>query len=668
LAQQTDIDGIVTASLSETGPTRADNQDLYGDFRHASGGRLLILADGMGGHRGGALASRSCVDAFFTIFDDQVGSPEDWLRRTFEFANDRVYETARTDPELKGMGTTGVALLFAPDGTAWVGWVGDSRLYRLRDGELELLTEDHSLVAEWVRIGVLTPEEAAEHPRRSELTRAIGISVEIEPDVRAVEVLPADRFLLCSDGLHGVVHERQIKVVLGSESPQTAVRTLVERAVELGGPDNITVQIAVVAAEADEFGAGTFAPATPKTLPRSTKIVPPMMEPEPEEEPDSSLHIPSLVGGMIIAGLLLAGGYAWLTTFGPGARAEGSVSSDAAVSESRPPEGTSEPRATELPSRPIRIPEPRADAEPQRAEPEPERSEPAQQLEAEAPTVEVEAELPQPLPAQPPAATAPQQPETVSREPETATQQAETVPQEPEAVNREQETVPRHVTSDSQQPEPAAEPGEASPPSGVSPPAAELPAETEPSEATTEPTPGLPQQPEAVQPPPASRNGTEEETGSPQGAEPELVADADLAALEDQGIDVSELEPDADGFVYVPVPVPVPTSKGFDLPEAAHSFVDTWMQAAAGRDYAAYRALGFPESPQEFEATYGQWEAFKLRKAEIEESRTTDERLYLHLVLSYAFHDPNGRWRTEDEHRLVLRRTPAGLRYEARWK
>jgi len=649
LAQQTDIDSIVTASLSETGPTRADNQDLYGDFRHASGGRLLILADGMGGHRGGALASRSCVDAFFTIFDDQVGSPEDWLRRTFEFANDRVYDTARTDPELKGMGTTGVALLFAPDGTAWVGWVGDSRLYRLREGELELLTEDHSLVAEWVRLGVLTPEEAAEHPRRSELTRAIGISAEIEPDVRAVEVLPGDRFLLCSDGLHGVVHKRKIKVVLGSESPQTAARTLVDRAVELGGPDNITVQIALVAAEEDEFGAGFFAPAPAATLPRSTKIVPPMMEPEPEEEPDSSLHIPSLVGGMILAALLLAGGYVWLTSFAPGTRTDGSISSDAAVSESKPAEGTSDPRGTGPTSQPIGIPEPSAAAEPQRAEPE-------QQPEAKAGSVESEADPPQPLPAEPQAEAVPEQPETVAPEPEAAT--------------GEPEPVPRHVTSELQQTDPPAEPGGASSPSGVSPPAADLPYEIAPKEAASEPQPGaeLPQQPEASQPPPASPNGTERVADTPQAAEPTLVADADLAALEEQGIDVSELEPDADGFVYVPVPVPVPTSEGFDLSEVAHSFVDTWMQAAAGRDYTAYRALGFPESPQEFEATYGRWEAFRLRKAELEESRTTDERLYLHLVLSYAFQDANGRWRTEDEHRLVLRRTPTGLQYEARWK
>ena len=160
------------------------------------------------------------------------------------------------------MGTTCVALLLC-HGEARVGWIGDSRAYVWRDGELRQLTHDHSLVEDWVRMGRLSAEEAAQHPRRAELTRAVGISDEIEPEFHRLEARPGDRFMLCSDGLCGVVEAEQLGLVIGSQPPESAIRTLLELAVQNGTRDNITVQIAECRApersRAHRAGAGAGA-------------------------------------------------------------------------------------------------------------------------------------------------------------------------------------------------------------------------------------------------------------------------------------------------------------------------------------------------------------------------------------------------------------------------
>jgi hypothetical protein len=147
------------------------------------------------------------------------------------------------------MGTTAVVLLFGAGRRAWLGWVGDSRAYRLRAGVLEALSRDHSIVAEWVRAGVLRADEADQHPRRNELLRALGASDELEPEVTELEVRGGDRFLLCSDGLSAVVPSAEIAAVVGSEEPELAAKKLVAMANERGGPDNVTVVVAVMPAE-----------------------------------------------------------------------------------------------------------------------------------------------------------------------------------------------------------------------------------------------------------------------------------------------------------------------------------------------------------------------------------------------------------------------------------
>jgi protein phosphatase len=237
---------IETASLTDVGRRRSSNQDAYGELLADSGARLLIVADGMGGHAGGATASRVAIETIEEVVGRSTDAPETLLRAALEAANSPVHEEAKKDASLSGMGTTGVALLFQPDGSTWVAHVGDSRAYRLRDGNLEQLTPDHSLVAELERRGMITAEEAQTHPRRNEVLRSIGVEPEVEVDVAQVDARPGDQYLLCSDGLSGVVDDDEIAAELLHAPPEVAARRLVDAANEHGGPDNITVQIARV--------------------------------------------------------------------------------------------------------------------------------------------------------------------------------------------------------------------------------------------------------------------------------------------------------------------------------------------------------------------------------------------------------------------------------------
>jgi protein phosphatase len=242
-------------SLSDVGQKRSTNQDAYGSFVRPSGERLLVIADGMGGHRGGEIASQVAVAAIETAFETSSAAPGELLLDAFQAANVRVRERAHREPHLTGMGTTGVALWLGRKGRAWVAHVGDSRAYRLRDGVFEPLTADHSVVGELLRRGLLSPAEADAHPRRNELIRSIGAMEEMEIDVAEVDARPGDRFLLCSDGLCCVVDDAEIGQVLSRASTDEAAHELIEIAKARGGPDNITVQVVAV-------GRGSFPSAT----------------------------------------------------------------------------------------------------------------------------------------------------------------------------------------------------------------------------------------------------------------------------------------------------------------------------------------------------------------------------------------------------------------------
>ena len=231
------------AAATDTGQIRAANQDSYGAFTDADRARLFVVADGMGGHRGGETASRLAVETIGDVFRRSEEGPEGTLRDAFQAANQRIWQVAQEDDALQGMGTTGVALLLSPDEPLWLAHVGDSRAYRYRRGVLERLTVDHSMVEHMREHGLLTEEEAAHHPERNVILRSLGVQPTVEVEIASVATEPGDQFMLCSDGLSSVVPEAEIAAVLERHRPVDAARLLVDLANQRGGPDNVTVQV-----------------------------------------------------------------------------------------------------------------------------------------------------------------------------------------------------------------------------------------------------------------------------------------------------------------------------------------------------------------------------------------------------------------------------------------
>ena len=225
---------VEKASLTDVGRQRQSNEDSY--LERAP---VFAVADGMGGARAGEVASRIAVEAFDQ--QDESAPPEERLAGVAREANRRIYERAQGNTEHAGMGTTLTAVMVSGRDVA-VSHVGDSRLYRLREGRLERLTEDHSLVEELVRQGRLSPEEAENHPQRSIITRALGPEPDVEVETFTDPGRDGDVYLLCSDGLSAMVSEDEIAAILESRSSlEDAARKLVQAANENGGRDNITV-------------------------------------------------------------------------------------------------------------------------------------------------------------------------------------------------------------------------------------------------------------------------------------------------------------------------------------------------------------------------------------------------------------------------------------------
>lgn len=219
---------------TETGRIRKTNQD---SLINAEG--IMGVADGMGGQRGGEVASAGARDELLKAVS---GKPalEKTLREAIEQANRVLFEMQAQRPELQGMGTT-LTVLWPADSGMLIGHVGDSRAYRLRDGKLEQMTEDHSMVAEMQRAGFLSDEQARRHPMRNIITRAVGTEEKIQPDVKTVERKKGDRWLVCSDGLHGMIGEAELLRLLRLSDAQEAADGLVEAAMSNGGADNISL-------------------------------------------------------------------------------------------------------------------------------------------------------------------------------------------------------------------------------------------------------------------------------------------------------------------------------------------------------------------------------------------------------------------------------------------
>ena len=242
--------GIELANLSDTGLQRPANEDYYcyaepdDDEEFRLKGRLAIVADGMGGHVGGQVASGLAVEAVRRAYLNGSEEPLEALVEGFREAQAGILHYAFEHPELAGMGTTCTAAVIR-GGLLYYGHVGDSRLYLIRDGVIEKLTQDHSRVAQMVRDGILSPEEAAVHPDRNVLTAALGMSGNVPAEFSdpPLPLRTGDTLLICSDGLHGLVGDQEMLAIAGSNPPTEACRTLVNLANERGGFDNITVQI-----------------------------------------------------------------------------------------------------------------------------------------------------------------------------------------------------------------------------------------------------------------------------------------------------------------------------------------------------------------------------------------------------------------------------------------
>ncbi|HEX6177992.1 MAG TPA: Stp1/IreP family PP2C-type Ser/Thr phosphatase [Thermoanaerobaculia bacterium] len=231
---------------TDVGKVRSENQD-FGSLSLADGDEatgLMIVADGMGGHRGGATASRLATETVKAqVLGNDAGNIPQILRDALVRANSAIWSESQKNPDLRGMGTTTSALVVR-DSKGWFAHVGDSRIYLVRGGEIRQLTDDHSLVASMVREGLITPAEAENHPRRNVLQRSMGVSEEVEIDVRGpIELRERDTFVICSDGLHGVVREEEIKQI-ATLPIDDAADELVRRALEKGAPDNVTVIVA----------------------------------------------------------------------------------------------------------------------------------------------------------------------------------------------------------------------------------------------------------------------------------------------------------------------------------------------------------------------------------------------------------------------------------------
>jgi protein phosphatase len=241
-----------SAGRTHPGKVRRRNEDSY-----VLDPPLFAVADGMGGAQAGEVASRLTAAAFREFHEADRLPPDERLHAIIQEANRRIYDRAHADSDFSGMGTTVTAALLT-GGRVTIGHVGDSRAYRIRNGELEQLTDDHSLVGDLMRSGRLTPEEADAHPQRSVITRALGTDREVDVDTLAIEAEPGDLFLLCSDGLTTMVADDDILGILAAAPTlDDAARALVRAANTEGGEDNVTVVLFRV--EGDEHVEETLA-------------------------------------------------------------------------------------------------------------------------------------------------------------------------------------------------------------------------------------------------------------------------------------------------------------------------------------------------------------------------------------------------------------------------
>lgn len=230
--------------VTDKGMVRELNEDYY--YLPSKGEHFAAVADGMGGHAAGEVASRMAISAFTEALrkaGDDLS--KETMKEAFDYANAAVFREAQRDSSKRGMGTTLTAIWYNAR-NVFLGHVGDSRAYRLRDGVLEQMTTDHSYVEELVQSGVITREQAKNHPKRNIITRCIGCYPEVEADLLKLERRDRDIWLLCSDGLVNYVNDDEIAEELKSEKPwEEKINSLKKTALKRGGADNLTILVAV---------------------------------------------------------------------------------------------------------------------------------------------------------------------------------------------------------------------------------------------------------------------------------------------------------------------------------------------------------------------------------------------------------------------------------------
>jgi PPM family protein phosphatase len=247
---------IEVAGETNVGMKRNHNEDNFSIIEESG---LYIVADGMGGHASGEVASKMAVDSMREFFvatssdpertwpykmDRSKGYEENRLITGIKLANLRIYESAQRDSRQRGMGTT-IVTIFAVEDGVYTAHVGDSRVYRLREGKIEQLTEDHSLLNDYIKMKRLTPEEIANFPHKNVIVRALGMKDTVKVDTHFEQPKANDTYLLCSDGLSGPVSDPDIlEIITSAPDIKVAATRLIERANANGGPDNITVVLA----------------------------------------------------------------------------------------------------------------------------------------------------------------------------------------------------------------------------------------------------------------------------------------------------------------------------------------------------------------------------------------------------------------------------------------
>jgi PPM family protein phosphatase len=358
---ESDREHLEVGALSETGYTRDENQDRMSGCVVPLG-HLYIVADGMGGHKGGALAAQTVVEELQRHIGQAapVDPADTVIAAAFRAANDAVYKKAHSgDPATEGMGTTAVLLLISGR-VAKLAHVGDSRAYLYRNGALSQMTTDHTIVQRMVQAGMLKPDEASDHPQSSVLERAIGSTPTVEIDINSHQLQAGDALLLCSDGLSGYVPDAQIEAVLRNERTiQETTAELVRLALDKGGRDNVTVQLV-------RYGPRKPAPTIGRTW--LTKMLPPSAAPggggqAPRKGGGTSLVLPAAAVGVAAVAALVYFRVDGLFSAGltglpgsTGSNASQSVAAPSSPERQPPTAGESKPVEAQVPDRPPKTP------------------------------------------------------------------------------------------------------------------------------------------------------------------------------------------------------------------------------------------------------------------------------------------------------------------------